>query len=78
MSAQRFTLNLTPGKNAEETANRTQQELIRLVDLVNQARIPVTVGIGEDLPEGMLLWQPVIDCRSGTSVLKVWNGLTLV
>lgn len=78
MSAQRFTLNLTPGKDGEETANRCLQELVRLTNLINQARIPITIGMNETLPEGMLPWQPVIDCRSGLSELKVWDGLQLI
>lgn len=78
MSAQRFTLNLVPGATPEETANRALQELVRLTQLINQARVPITIGVNEELPEGMLQWQPVIDCRSGVSVLKVWDGLQLI
>jgi hypothetical protein len=54
------------------------QELIRLVQQLNAANLAVSVGPGQSLPEGMKPGQPVIDWRSGTSVLKVWNGNALV
>lgn len=78
MSANRFVLNLQPGANVEETAGRCVQELIRLVEQLNQAKIPISVGPQDVLPEGMVPGQPVIDWRSGTSSLKVWNGNQLI
>lgn len=78
MSQDRFTLNLAPGDNADETANRTMQELIRLTQLINAARIPITVGPNENLPEGMMVGQPVIDWSSGSSVTKTWDGNQLI
>lgn len=74
----RFVLNLQPGKTAEETAGRCVQELIRLVQQINAAKLPVSVGPGEKLPEGMSVGQVVVDWSSGVSVVKTWNGLNLV
>lgn len=78
MSSQRFVLNLTPGKTAEETAGRAMQELIRLTEQLNAARIPIVVGPNENLPEGMVVGQPVIDWRTGTGALQIWDGKSLV
>lgn len=78
MSADRFILNLSPSKSVEETALRTQQELIRLVQQINQAKIPIVVGPLENLPEGVQTGQPIIDWRSGTSIYKVWNGSAFI
>lgn len=78
MSNQRFTVNLTPGRTAEETANRAVTELLHLVEQINAARIPIVVGPGDALPEGMLPGQPVIDWRTGVSIQKVWDGAGLV
>lgn len=78
MSQARFIVNYQEGTDAEETARRTMQESIRLVDQLNQALVPIVVGPLDNLPEGMLPGQPVIDWRSGTSELKVWNGKQLV
>lgn len=78
MSQDRFVLNLQEGTSAEETAGRSMQELIRLTQQLNQAQVPIVVGPLDGLPEGMLPGQPIIDWRSGTSVLKVWNGKELV
>lgn len=74
----RFVLNLQPGKNPQETANRAMQELIRLTEMLNAAKLPITVGPNENLPEGMPVGQPVIDWRSGSSFMRVWNGSSLV
>jgi len=74
----RFVVSLQEGKTPEETASRCMQELIRLVQQLNAANLAVSVGPGQSLPEGMKPGQPVIDWRSGTSVLKVWNGNALV
>lgn len=74
----RFILNLAPGKSADETANRTMQELIRLTGQINAASIPITIGPQDNLPDGMVIGQPVIDWSTGTSQLKVWNGENLV
>ncbi len=78
MAKDRFVLNLCPGQNVEETASRTLEELIRLTQLLNQAKIPIIVGPNENLPEGLNPGQPVIDWRSGVSVQKVWNGKALI
>lgn len=74
----RFVLNLQPGKNPQETANRAMQELIRLTEILNAAKLPIVVGPNENLPEGMSVGQPVIDWRSGTSSTRVWNGSSLI
>lgn len=78
MSKQRFVLNLQPGKTPEETANRAMQELIRLVQQLNQANIPIVVGPTQSLPEGLNPGQPVIDWRNGVTETKVWNGESLI
>jgi len=74
----RFVLNLQPGKTAEETASRCLQELIRLVGQLNAANLPVSVGPGQSLPEGMQVGQVVVDWSSGVSQIKVWDGFSLV
>lgn len=74
----RFVVQLQPGKTVEETAQRALQELISLTQQLNAANIPVSVGPNDKLPEGMRVGQVVIDWSSGTSVLKVFNGSSLV
>lgn len=74
----RFSIDLQSGKNAEETAARCVQALIRLVDQLNAVNVAVVVGPGDNIPDGMQVGQPVIDWSSGTSILKVWNGAALV
>lgn len=74
----RFVLNLQAGKSAEETASRCLQELIRLTSQLNAANIPVSVGPGQSLPEGMQVGQVVVDWSSGVSQVKTWDGLNLV
>lgn len=74
----KFVLSLKPGKNAEETANRVMQELIRLTEQLNGAGIPITLGPNQELPTDINIGQSVIDWRSGASVLRVWNGSTLI
>lgn len=78
MASARFIANLQSGETPEETANRAIQELVRIVDQLNQANLPIVVGPGQSLPEGMLPGQPVIDWRTGTSTTKVWNGNALI
>lgn len=78
MPNDRFVVNLQQGSSPEETSDRLMQEVIRLTAQLNAANIPVTVGPGQSLPEGMQTGQPVIDWSSGTSQTKVWNGLELV
>lgn len=78
MALDRFTVNLSPGRDAEETANRTMEELIRLTQLINAAKIPIMVGPNDNIPEGMAVGQPVIDWSSGTSVVKTWDGKQLI
>lgn len=74
----KFVLSLKPGKTAEETANRAMQELIRLVEQLNGANIPITIGPTQELPTDINIGQAVIDWRSGVSVTRVWNGSTLI
>jgi len=74
----RFSLNLQPGKTGDETASRCLQELIRLAQQLNAANLPVSVGPGQALPEGMNIGQVVVDWRSGVSITKTWDGLNLV
>lgn len=78
MPTDRFYVNLQMGSTPEETSERLVQEVIRLTGQLNQAGLPVTVGPGQDIPEGMQVGQSVIDWSSGTSQVKVWNGLNLV
>lgn len=73
-----FVLNLQAGKDTDETANRTMQELIRLTQQLNAANVPIVVGPDDNFPTGIGVGQPVLDWSSGTSVLKVWNGTELV
>lgn len=74
----RFIVQLQEGKTPEETANRTMQEVIRLVEQLNAANLPVVVGPNENLPEGMQPGQVVIDWSNGTSQTKVFDGNNLV
>lgn len=78
MAQDRFIVSLSPGVTAEDTATRTMQELVGLVRQINQAKMPIVVGPNETLPEGMLPGQPVIDWRSGVTLVKTWNGLALI
>jgi hypothetical protein len=74
----RFTVNLQKGKTGEETAARCFEEVISLVQQLNAASIPISVGPGQSLPEGMRPGQIVNDWRSGATVVKTWNGNALV
>lgn len=78
MSQARFIIEAQEGKDADETSRRNMQELIRLVQQLNQAKVPIVVGPTENMPEGMLPGQPVIDWRSGVSFFRVWNGNALI
>lgn len=78
MSADRFYVQLQEGKDADETASRTMQELIRLTNQLNAAKVPISVGPNDSFPEGLQAGQPVLDWSSGISILKVWNGQQLV
>lgn len=74
----RFYVQLQTGKTAEETANRTFQALTQLVAQLNAAKIPVVVGAQDDLPEGMLAGQPIINWQSGTPTLQIFDGNQIV
>lgn len=74
----RFVINLQEGKTPEETASRCMQELVRLTQQLNAANLTVSVGPNDAFPEGMKPGQPVIDWSSGATVLKTWNGESLV
>lgn len=66
----------------KETPNATLQswvyELQNLVQQINAAKIPLVIGPGESIPDGILPGQPVIDWRTGVSSTKIWNGKQLV
>lgn len=78
MGQDRFIVQLQEGATPEETASRAMQEVIRLTSQLNSANLPVVVGPNDNLPEGMIAGQPVIDWSSGTSQVKVWDGEKLV
>jgi hypothetical protein len=78
MPNDRFIIQLQEASSPEETASRCMQEVIRLTSQLNAAKVPVSVGPNENLPEGMLPGQPVIDWSTGVSQLKVWDGKQLI
>lgn len=66
------------GKTPEQMAARTEQIINNLVSQLNAANIPITIGPSSAVPEGLRVGQAVVDWRTGTSVIKVWNGTNLV
>lgn len=73
-----FFVNLQTGATAEDTANRTMQEVIKLVTQLNNAGLPIVIGPNDPYPESVNQGQTVIDYSSGTSVVKTWNGSSYV
>lgn len=70
----RFYVQLQEGSTPDVTASRVMQELIRLTAQLNAAQLPIVVGPEQDLPEGMIAGQPVINWTTGTPSLQVFDG----
>lgn len=66
--------NVNPG----EQIRALEINLQDLTNQLNRAKIPITVGPNEPIPTGLIVGQPVIDWSSGTSILKVWDGNSLI
>lgn len=65
-------------KTPEENFARVQQNLRQITESLNGSKFPISLGPDDQPPEGLMVGQPVIDWRSGASVLKVWNGKELI
>lgn len=76
--ANRFVIDLQSGTTPEETNQILMQQLIRLTEQINAAKIPIIVGPNDKYPEGIEIGQTIIDYSSGTTVLKTFDGTQLV
>ena len=78
MATNRIIADIQTGKTTEDTVANLVSQLIRILDQINQAQLPITIGPNDELPEGLNVGQPVIDWRTGTAAIKVWNGTALI
>jgi hypothetical protein len=78
MATNRIIADFQSGKTTEETVANLMSQMIRILDQINQASLAIVIGPNDELPEGLNVGQPVIDWRTGTTVVKVWNGSALV
>lgn len=76
--ANRFVIDLQSGTTPEETNQILMQQLIRLTEQINAAKLPIVVGPNDKYPEGIETGQTIIDYSSGTTVLKTFDGTQLV
>lgn len=74
----RFVIQMQEGSTPEQTAQRCFQELIRLTTQLNQAQLPISIGPNQNLPEGMLPGQPIINWSQGIPFLQVYDGNQLI
>lgn len=66
------------GATTEDNFARVQNNLRQLTEALNAAKPPIVIGPNDQPLEGLVIGQPVIDWRSGVSVMKVWNGKDLI
>lgn len=66
------------GATDEQKLSRMEWIIRDLMDQLNRVKVPIVVLPGNALPSGMQYGQPVIDVRTGTPILQIWNGTTLV
>lgn len=78
MNNDRFFATLQTGATTEATLRNLKKDIQDLVQQLNAAKIPISIGPQDTFPDGMLPGQTVIDWRTGTSVLKVWDGEALI
>lgn len=78
MANNRFIVDIQEGATPEQTNQILMQQVIRLVGQLNDANIPIVRGPNQELPEGINTGQPIIDYSSGVTVLKTFDGSSLV